>query len=161
MLASRFAPGTAYVTKSGRRYDEMKTVVMKTTDFGKTWTSVAGNLPDRSLDVVVEDLKDQDILFAGTDKGVFATLDGGRNWVAFKGNMPTVPVTDMVIHPREHDLVVATYGRGLVRRQRRLAGGGEAGRRCEKDAHLFADPSTGPCRAMARGATSSCTATAT
>ncbi len=137
VLASRFAPGTAYVTKSGRRYDEMKTVVMRTTDFGKSWTSVAGNLPDRSLDVVVEDLKDQDTLFAGTDKGVFATLDGGRNWVAFKGNMPTVPVTDMVIHPREHDLVVATYGRGLFVTNVAWLAEAKQGS-LQKDSHLFA-----------------------
>ncbi|MBP1635407.1 MAG: repeat-containing glycosyl hydrolase, partial [Acidobacteria bacterium] len=137
VLASRFAPGTAYVTKSGRRYDEMKTVVMRTTDFGKTWTSVAGDLPDRSLDVVVEDLKDGQILFAGTDKGVFATLDGGRHWVALKGNMPTVPVTDMVIHPREHDLVVATYGRGLF--VTNVAWMAEARQGAlDEDAHLFA-----------------------
>lgn len=113
VLASRFAPGTAYVTKAGRRYDEFTTVVMKTTDFGATWTSVAGNMPDRAVDVVVEDLRDKDILFLGTDKGVFTTIDGGAHWVPLRGNMPTVPVTDMTIHPRENDLVVATYGRGL------------------------------------------------
>ena len=137
VLASRFAAGTAYVTKSGRRYDEMKTVVMKTTDFGKTWASVAGNLPDRSLDVVVEDLEDEQILFVGSDRGVYVTLDGGRDWVAFKGNMPTVPVTDMVIHPREHDLVAATYGRGLfVTNVAWLAEAKEGV--LQKDAHLFA-----------------------
>jgi photosystem II stability/assembly factor-like uncharacterized protein len=137
VLASRFAPGTAYVTKSGRRYDELKTVVMKTLDFGKTWTTVAGNLPDRSLDVVVEDPKDEEILFVGSDRGVFATVDGGRKWVAFKGNMPTVPVTDMVIHPRDHDLVVATYGRGLfVTNVAWLAEAKEGA--LQKDVHLFA-----------------------
>jgi photosystem II stability/assembly factor-like uncharacterized protein len=137
VLASRFAAGTAYVTKSGRRYDEMKTVVMKTTDFGRTWRSVAGDLPDRSLDVVVEDLEDEHILFAGSDRGVFVTLDGGGRWVAFKGNMPTVPVTDMVIHPREHDLVVATYGRGLfVTNVAWLAEVRQGA--LEKEAHLFA-----------------------
>jgi len=113
VVASRFAPGTAYVTKAGRRYDEFKPVVMKTADYGETWTAVSGNLPDQSVDVVVEDTKDRDVLFAGTNKGVFLTIDGGRTWVPLKGSMPTVPVTDMLVHPREHDLVVATYGRGL------------------------------------------------
>jgi photosystem II stability/assembly factor-like uncharacterized protein len=113
VVASRFAAGTAYVTKAGRRYAEFKPVIVKTTDFGATWTVVSGNLPDQSVDVVVEDPGDRDVLFAGTNKGVFVSLDAGRVWMPMKGNMPTVPVTDMLVHPREHDLVVATYGRGL------------------------------------------------
>jgi photosystem II stability/assembly factor-like uncharacterized protein len=113
VLPSKFDAGTAYVTRNGRRFDEFRPVVMKTTDFGATWTSIAGNLADRAIDVIVEDLKDPDILFVGSNKGVYVSLDGGRRWVALKGNMPTVPVTDMLIHPRERDLVVATYGRGL------------------------------------------------
>ena len=113
VLPSKFDAGTAYVTRNGRRFDEFKPVVMKTTDFGATWTSISGNLADRAIDVIVEDLKDPDILFVGSNKGVYVSLDGGRRWVALKGNMPTVPVTDMLIHPRERDLIVATYGRGL------------------------------------------------
>jgi len=113
VLASRTAAGTAYITKNGRRFDEFKPVVMRTTDFGATWTSLAANLPDRAIDVIVEDVKDADILFIGSNRGVHVSLDGGRRWTAMKGNMPTVPVTDLVIHPRERDLVVATYGRGV------------------------------------------------
>ena len=113
VVASRFAAGTAYVTKAGRRYDEFKPVIMKTTDFGATWVAVSGNLPNQAVDVLVEDPKDKDILFAGTNKGVFVSLNGGQAWTPMKGNMPSVPVTDMLVHPREHDLVVATYGRGL------------------------------------------------
>jgi photosystem II stability/assembly factor-like uncharacterized protein len=113
VVASRFAAGTAYVTRNGRRFDEMTPVVLKTTDFGATWTSIAGNLAERAVDVIVEDLADRDILYLGTHKGVYVSVDGGRRWVSLKGNMPTVPVTDMLIHPRERDLVVATYGRGL------------------------------------------------
>ncbi len=113
VLPSKFAAGTAYVTRNGRRFDEFKPVVMKTTDFGATWTSISGNLSDRALDVIVEDVKDPDILLVGSNKGVYVSLDGGRRWVALKGNMPTVPVTDMLIHPRERDLIVATFGRGL------------------------------------------------
>jgi photosystem II stability/assembly factor-like uncharacterized protein len=113
VLPSTFTAGTAYVTRNGRRFDEFRPVVMKTTDFGATWTSIAGDLPGRALDVVVEDLKDPDILFIGSNKGVYVSLDGGGRWVALKGNMPAVPVTDMLIHPREGDLVIATFGRGL------------------------------------------------
>jgi photosystem II stability/assembly factor-like uncharacterized protein len=113
VLPSKFAAGTAYVTRSGRRFDQFTPVVMKTTDFGATWTSVAGNLADRALDVIVEDLADPEILYVGSHKGVDVSVDGGRRWVALVGNMPPVPVTDMLIHPRERDLVVATFGRGL------------------------------------------------
>ena len=137
VVASRYEPGTAYVAKAGRRYDEFKPVIMKTADFGATWMSVVGNLPDQAVDVVVEDVRDKDTLFAGTNKGVFVTVDGGRQWVALKGNMPTVPVTDMTIHPREHDLVVATYGRGLYVANVAWLAEVKAGA-LRKEAHFFA-----------------------
>ena len=144
VLASRFAAGTAYVTRNGRRFDEMTPVVLKTTDFGATWTSIAGNLTDRAVDVIVEDLADPDILYIGSHKGVHVSVDGGRRWVSLKGNMPTVPVTDMLIHPRERDLVVATYGRGLYVANTLWLGGAKKGA-FDEAAHFFAvQPRTVP-----------------
>jgi photosystem II stability/assembly factor-like uncharacterized protein len=137
VLPSKFADGTAYVTRNGRRFDEFKPVVMKTTDFGATWTSISGNLSDRAIDVIVEDLKDPDILLVGSNKGVYVSIDGGRRWTALKGNMPTVPVTDMLIHPRERDLVVATYGRGLYVANTAWLAEAKQGA-FDADAHLFA-----------------------
>jgi photosystem II stability/assembly factor-like uncharacterized protein len=137
VLASRFAAGTAYVTRNGRRFDEMTPVVLKTTDFGATWTSISGNLADRAVDVIVEDLADPDILYIGSHNGVDVSLDGGRRWTALKGNMPTVPVTDLVIHPRERDLVVATYGRGLYVANTLWLAEAKSGALTEA-AHLFA-----------------------
>ncbi len=114
VLASVYAPGTAYVTKSGHRFDRYEPLIFKTTDFGATWTAIQSNLPaGHPVNVIVEDVQDKDVLFAGTMGGVFASIDGGGRWVALKGNMPVVSVTDLVVHPRESDLVVATYGRGL------------------------------------------------
>jgi photosystem II stability/assembly factor-like uncharacterized protein len=114
VLASAHEPGTAYVTKSGHRFDKYEPLVFKTTDFGATWTAIQSNLPSRwPVNVIVEDVRDRDLLFAGTMGGVFVSIDGGRQWVALKGNMPVVSVTDLVVHPRENDLVAATYGRGL------------------------------------------------
>ena len=113
VYASRFAAGTAYASKTGRRQDNFNPYLFKTTDFGATWTNLAGNLPQWPVNVIVEDLKDASVLFAGTDIGVFVSTDGGRRWVAFKSNMPPAPVTDMTIHPREQQLVAGTYGRGL------------------------------------------------
>jgi hypothetical protein len=69
--------------------------------------------PGKPVNAVIQDRKNPDLLFAGTEQGVYATLDGGKNWLPFKNNMPWVKVTDLVIHPRENDLVVGSYGRGL------------------------------------------------
>jgi photosystem II stability/assembly factor-like uncharacterized protein len=114
VLASAHEPATAYVTKSGHRFDQYEPLVFKTTDSGATWTAIQSNLPaGHPANVIVEDPKDEDLLLVGTMGGVFASIDGGRRWVALKGNMPVVSVTDLLIHPRESDLVAATYGRGV------------------------------------------------
>lgn len=113
VFASHFAEGTAYAVKTGFQRDNFTPYVFKTEDFGDTWTSVAGNLPQEIIYVIFEDRKNPGLLFAGTDIGVFVTIDGGKNWVRFKNNMPNNPVHDLIIHPRENDLVVGTYGRGF------------------------------------------------
>ena len=113
MYASRFAAGTAYASKTGRRQDNFQPYLFQTTDFGATWKNIAGNLPRWPVNVIVEDPKDASVLFAGTDLGVFVSTDGGRRWVAFQSNMPPAAVTDLTIHPREQQLVAGTYGRGL------------------------------------------------
>jgi len=106
--------GTCFVTKTGWRLDDYRPAIVKTTDFGETWTSIAGNLPvDKPINVVVQDRKNPNLLFVGTEWGVYLTLDGGRTWMMLKAGLPPVRIMDMVIHPRENDLVVATYGRGV------------------------------------------------
>jgi photosystem II stability/assembly factor-like uncharacterized protein len=113
VFPSPHAAGTAFVTKTGWRLDDYRVSIHRTTDFGETWTSVAGDLPaGRPLNVVVQDRKNPDLLFAGSEWGVYVTLDGGRHWLPFRAGMPSVKVTDLTIHPRENDLVIATYGRG-------------------------------------------------
>jgi hypothetical protein len=113
VYASRFAAGTAYVAKTGRRQDHFKPYLFKTTDYGATWTNVSGNLPEWPVNSIVEDTQKASVLFAGTDIGVYVSIDGGARWVALKSNMAPAPVTDMVIHPREQELVAGTYGRGI------------------------------------------------
>ena len=113
VVASAHAAGTAYVTKSGHRYDRAAPHIFRTTDYGETWTAVHGNLPQTPVNVIAEDPGHPDIIFAGTLDGVFVTLDRGTRWFPMKSNMPVVPVTDLLVHPRESDLVVATFGRGL------------------------------------------------
>ncbi len=113
VYASLFAPGTAYVSKSGRRTDNFKPYLFKTTDFGATWTNISKGLPEWPVNVVVEDTKNPAVLFAGTDIGVYVSVDGGANWVSFQSNMPPAAVADMVVQPQAEDLVVGTYGRGV------------------------------------------------
>ncbi len=134
--ASSHDAGTAYVTKTGYRRDVFEPFVFKTTDYGATWTSIAANLPDLPVNVIYEDQKNPDLLFVGTDGGVFVSIDGGKRWVRFRNNMPSVPVHDLLVHPRENDLVVGTYGRGLfvtdISPLQELNG-----TVLEKDVHLF------------------------
>lgn len=106
--------GTCFVAKTGLRFDDFKPCLLKTTDYGETWTSIVSNLPaDKPLNAVVQDHRNPELLFIGTEQGVYVTLDGGRRWFPFKNNMPWVKVTDLVIHPRENALIVGTYGRGI------------------------------------------------
>ncbi len=113
VFPSPHAAGTAFVAKTGWRLDDYRPSLHKTNDYGETWASIAGDLPDgRPINVVVQDRKNPDLLFVGTEWGAYVTLDGGKRWLPFKAGMPSVKITDLVIHPRENDLVVATYGRG-------------------------------------------------
>lgn len=113
VFASRFDAGTAYVAKSRHRQDDFRPFLYKTSDYGATWTAIAGNLPQRAINVVVEDDRVRELLFVGNDMGVYTSRDGGAAWDALKGNMPLVAVHDLVVHPREGDLVAGTYGRGI------------------------------------------------
>ena len=113
VIASYHDVGTAYVTVTGYRHDDFKPFVWKTTDFGGTWSSIAGNLPNEAINVIREDRKNPNLLFVGTDFGVHATLDGGKSWHRMKNGMTTNPVHDLAIHPREQELIVGTHGRGI------------------------------------------------
>jgi photosystem II stability/assembly factor-like uncharacterized protein len=112
VAASKHQPGTAYVSYTGYRHDDFRPFIYKTTDFGQTWASITGNLPNKAVNVILEDPKNPNLLFAGVDFGLFVTIDGGKTWTEMKG-LPTQPVYDLEIHPRENDLIVATHGRGF------------------------------------------------
>jgi len=87
---------------------------LKSTDCGKSWASIAGDLPTRHVVwSIVEDHENEDLLFAGTEFGLFFTVDGGRRWVQLRGGAPTAQFRDLTIQRRENDLVAATFGRGL------------------------------------------------
>ncbi len=111
--ASPHDAATAFVTIDGHRSGDMATYLFKTTDFGASWTSLASEAIEGYTWVVRQDLVSPDLLFLGTEFGLYLSVDGGENWARFKGGLPKVAVHDMSIHPRDHDLVVATHGRGI------------------------------------------------
>lgn len=111
---SHFDKNTAYVTFDHHRAGDPTPYIYKTTDLGKTWTSLVTPDVKGHVYVIREDLKNQNILFAGTEFGLYITVDGGVKWSRFENNFPKVAVHDMVIHPREDALVLATHGRGIM-----------------------------------------------
>ncbi len=105
---------TVYVGFDNHKTGDFRPYLLKSTDLGRTWTSIAGDLPARgSVYVVVEDPGKPGLLYCGTEFGLFFTPDGGRRWIRLKGGMPTIAVRDIVIQQREGDLVAATFGRGF------------------------------------------------
>ncbi len=111
--ASHFDAGTAYASFDGHRTDDYRTYIYATSDFGKTWRSLANGLPFGWVHVIREDPVDRNLLFAGTEFGVHASLDAGRSWFSLRNNLPTVAVHDIAVHPREGDLIIGTHGRGI------------------------------------------------
>ncbi len=103
-----------YAAFDGHKNSDFKPYLLKSTDAGKTWTSIAGNLPENGpVLAFAEDTVNPNLLFAGTEFGAFFTIDGGAHWVQLTGGLPTLAVRDMVIQAREGDLVIATFGRGF------------------------------------------------
>lgn len=113
VTAGAFAPGTAYATFDGHQTGDMKPYVFKTEDFGKTWRALATDDVKGYAHVIREDLVNPNLLFLGTEFGLFVSVDGGAQWAKFTGGLPSVAVRDLCIQARESDLVIATHGRGI------------------------------------------------
>jgi photosystem II stability/assembly factor-like uncharacterized protein len=114
LAASNHDGNTVYAAFDNHKNEDFKPYLLKSMDAGKTWTSIAGDLPENGpVLAFAEDTVNPNLLFAGTEFGAFFTIDGGAHWVRLKGGLPTVAVRDMVIQAREGDLVIATFGRGF------------------------------------------------
>ncbi|MBP7243928.1 MAG: glycosyl hydrolase [Bacteroidia bacterium] len=114
IVASRHDKNVFYATFNHHRYGDFTPYIYKSVDGGRTWSSISNNLPERgSTYCMVEDPINKDLLFVGTEFGVYCSINGGNRWVQMKGGLPTVAVRDMEIQERESDLVLATFGRGF------------------------------------------------
>lgn len=112
--ASPLDAGTAYLSYDGHRSDDTAPYVFVTHDQGRTWTSIAAGLPkDAPVVVVRAGRRNKDLVYVGTEFGMFMSLDGGRNWLPLKNGLPTVAIDDIHTQPRDLDLVVGTHGRSL------------------------------------------------
>jgi photosystem II stability/assembly factor-like uncharacterized protein len=116
--AGNFDAGTAYAAFDRHMMGDMAPYVYRTADFGKTWTPLLNAQDAKGVrgyaHVIKEDLVQKNLLFLGTEFGLFISIDGGKAWAQFKGSrFPAVAVRDLAIHPRENDLVLGTHGRGI------------------------------------------------
>jgi hypothetical protein len=109
---SAFEKGTAYIAATRYKFNDYAAYAFKTTDYGKTWTSINNGIKeDDFLKVIREDKKNKNLLYGGSERGFYLSTDGGQHWQSFQRNLPVVPVTDLMI--RDNDLVAATAGRAF------------------------------------------------
>jgi len=114
VVPSRAQAGTAYVAFDGHRGGDHNTYVFTTTDFGATWRSIVGNLPKGEVARgLAEDRKDPNILYLGTETGLWVSWNKGGQWTRLKANLPTMPIYEIKQHPRDNDLILATHSRGI------------------------------------------------
>jgi hypothetical protein len=115
VVASKTAEGSAFMTFDGHRNDDYGVYIFATTDYGENWKAIRNGIPDSagSVHVLREHPRNTNLLFAGTEFGLWVSWDRGANWTALKNNFPTVPVDDIEIQVRDNDLVLATHGRSI------------------------------------------------
>lgn len=114
IFSSRFDENIVYASFDNRKRDDFKPYILKSTDKGKTWTSIANNLPENgTVHTIEQDFVNPELLFVGTEFGLFFSYNGGAEWVQLKAGIPTIAVRDLAIQQRETDLVLATFGRGF------------------------------------------------
>lgn len=112
--ASVFDKGTAYAVFDGHTKNDGAAYCYKTTDFGKTWTSLINNNVYGFARSFQEDYKNPNLLYLGTEFGLYISVDAGKNWMKFENNMPSTAVHYIELHPKTHDLILGTHGRGII-----------------------------------------------
>ena len=115
VVASRHDARVAYVTFDGHWDDDMKPYLFRTSDGGATWTSIAGDIPAwKPIKTLEEDPRNPNVLFAGTEFGLYYTTDGGAHWTMPAGNVPPVMIDRIIVNPRTNDLILGTHGRSVI-----------------------------------------------
>ena len=112
LVASNYDIGTVYMTQTGRRDDDFQVYIWKSTDFGDTWLDISGNIPVGPVNTIREDPVNRNILYAGTDGGVFVSKDSGKKWDVL-GDLQFSYVHDLAVHPRDNMIIIATHGHGM------------------------------------------------
>lgn len=115
VIASKHKKERVYVTLNGYRWDDFTPYVYMSDDYGKTWKNISNNIPASPVNVIREDPENENLLYVGTDNGVYASFDRGVNWHPFQKGLPNVAVHDLVIQPKAKDLIIGTHGRSLYR----------------------------------------------
>lgn len=114
IFASQHDANTVYAAFDNHQMEDFKPYLLKSTDAGKTWTALQSNLPENGpVLAIAEDPVDANLIFAGTEFGLYFSNDGGQKWIRLRGSLPTIPVRDLAIQPQMNDLVMATFGRGF------------------------------------------------
>lgn len=115
VIASKHKKERVYVTLNGYRWDDFTPYVYVSDDYGKTWKNISNSIPTSPVNVIREDPKNENLLYVGTDNGVYASFDRGVNWHPFQKGLPNVAVHDLVIQPKAKDLIIGTHGRSLYK----------------------------------------------
>ncbi|WP_341220277.1 WD40/YVTN/BNR-like repeat-containing protein [Polaribacter atrinae] len=115
VIASKFKKERVYATLNGYRFDDFTPYVYMSDDYGQTWTNIGNTIPTSSVNVIKEDTENENILYLGTDNGLYVSFNNGTSWNAFSKELPNVAVHDLVIQPTAKDLIVATHGRSLYK----------------------------------------------
>lgn len=113
ITASQYDEATVYMSQNGKRDDDFAAYIWKSTNYGNKWIDITNNIPYGPVNVIREDPKNQNILYVGTDHGVYVSINGGESWYTLCCALPTTYVQDIIIHPRDNIMIAATHGRGL------------------------------------------------
>jgi photosystem II stability/assembly factor-like uncharacterized protein len=113
VVPSRFEEGTVYATFDGHRQSDFETYIYASNDAGETWRSIASNLKGEIARTLTEDVKNPDVLYLGTETGLFVSIDRGKSWTRIKANLPTVRIDEIALHPRDNAMILATHGRAI------------------------------------------------
>jgi photosystem II stability/assembly factor-like uncharacterized protein len=114
LVPSRFSSSRIYATFDGHRLDDFRAYVYASEDLGQSWVRISSSLPAGEVArTITEDLVNAEVLYLGTERGLFTTVDRGREWHRVKANLPTVPIYEITLHPRDNDMLLATHGRSL------------------------------------------------